>query len=457
MPVFRSLATAALVVAVALVAPAASAMEIRTELIEIPRGEPGTQVSGMVTGAEFIEYLLPVLAGQEVSIALSSSSRALHMGIAEPGGRREVFDGAREGAKFDGRADQAGDYRIRVRLAVDGVARNERARFVLTVASVRPGATRPQPQQPGREPGREPGRDPGRETGRNPGEPEFWQVTGVGARDTLNIRSGPNTGNPVVARVPEGEVLRNLGCYAISGQRWCQVERVNGRDGGWASATYLREASLRPGRPGDDRPGRPTSPTSPTIVMEDGGPDFWQVTGIGGRDYLNVRSGPGTGHPIVARLSDGDVLRNLGCGRLPGDRQRWCEVERRNGQDKGWVAGDFLREASVRPAPPIADRPTRPDIGGPDIGRPGRPERQSYFEVTGLSANGLLNVRGGPGTQFPVLGRVANGDVLIDRGCRAVGGQTWCRIELMNGEDSGWVSATYVRQTRLRQGRSRWR
>lgn len=455
MPVFRSLAMAALGVAVALAAPmafapAAFAMEMRTERIEIPRGEPGTEVSDIVTGAEFIEYRLPVLAGQQVSIALSSSSRSLHMGIAEPGGRREVFDGAREGAKYTGRASEAGDYRIRVRLAVDGVARNERARFVLTVASVRP-------QPPGQEPrrDRERDRDPGRETGGNAGEPEFWQVAGVGARDTLNIRSGPNTGNPVVARVAEGEVLRNLGCYAISGQRWCQVERVNGRDGGWASATYLREASLRPGRPGDDRPGRPTGPTSPTIVMEDGGPDFWQVTGIGGRDYLNVRSGPGTGHPIVARLSDGDVLRNLGCGRLAGER--WCRIERRGGGDTGWVVGSFLREASVRPAPPIADRPTRPDIGGPDIGRPGRPERQSYFEVTGLSANGLLNVRGGPGTQFPVLGRVANGDVLIDRGCRAVGGQTWCRIELMNGEDSGWVSATYVRQTRLRQGRSRWR
>lgn len=444
---------AALGVAVALAAPmafapAALAMEMRTERIEIPRGEPGTEVSDIVTGAEFIEYRLPVLAGQQVSIALSSSSRSLHMGIAEPGGRREVFDGAREGAKYTGRASEAGDYRIRVRLAVDGVARNERARFVLTVASVRP-------QPPGQEPrrDRERDRDPGRETGGNAGEPEFWQVAGVGARDTLNIRSGPNTGNPVVARVAEGEVLRNLGCYAISGQRWCQVERPDGRDGGWASATYLREASLRPGRP--ERPGRPQRPEQPSMVMEDGGPDFWRVTGIGGRDYLNMRSGPSTGHPIVARLSDGDVLRNLGCGRLAGER--WCRVERRGGGDTGWVVGSFLREASVRPSPPIADRPTRPDIGRPDVDRPGRPERQSYLEVTGLSANGLLNVRGGPGTQFPVLGRVANGDVLIDRGCRAVGGQTWCRIELMNGEDSGWVSATYVRQTRLRQGRSRWR
>ncbi|QGZ37096.1 SH3 domain-containing protein [Stappia indica] len=506
MTLFRSLATLAVAASVALAAPAALAMEIRTERIDIPRGAAGTEVAGMIKGEEFVEYLLPATTGQQVSLSLSSSNRYVHMGVAEPGSRREVFDGARQGTKYTGRASEAGEFRIRVRLSVDGVARNETARYVLTVASARPGQSRPQrpDPQPGTGGGRPPGGNQGggnqgggNQGGGNAGTPEFWQVTGVGSGDFLNLRSGPNTSNPVVARLANGEVLRNLGCHMVTGQRWCQVERPNGRDNGWVSATYLREGSNRPDRPGTgrpdrpdrpggDRPGRPDRPERPRMIMDDGGPDFWRVTGISGRDYLNVRTGPGTGFPITARLSDGEVLRNLGCGRLVGDRQRWCEVERRNGQDKGWVAGDFLREASSRPVPPVDERPTRPGRPGrpgddrpgdwrpgddrPGVGRPGRPDRPSrpdpipgpdprasYFEVTGLSANGLLNVRSGPGTGYSVIGRVANGDVLIDRGCRAVGSQTWCRIQLLGGEESGWVSANYVRQTRYRPGRGGWR
>lgn len=512
MTLFRPLATAAIAAAVALAAPAALAMEIRSERIDIPRGAAGTELAGMIQGEEFVEYQLPAVTGQQVSLTLSSSNRYVHMGVAEPGSRREVFDGARQGARYTGRASEDGEFRIRVRLSVDGVARNETARYVLTVASARAGETRPQrpDPQPGTGGGRPPGGNQGggNQGGGNQGgnavTPEFWQVTGVGGGDFLNVRLGPNTSNPVVARVANGDVLRNLGCHMVTGQRWCQVERPNGSDKGWVSATYLREGSNRPGRPeqpgtgrpdrpdrpGDDRPGRPGQPDRPRMNMDDGGPDFWQVTGISGRDYLNVRTGPGTGFPITARLSDGEVLRNLGCGRLVGERQRWCQVERRNGDAKGWVAGDFLREASSRPVPPVDDRPTRPGRPGrpgddrpgdwrpdrpdrpgdwrPD--RPGRPDRPSrpdpnpgpdarasYLEVTGLSSNGLLNVRSGPGTGYSILGRVANGDVLVDRGCRAVGNQTWCRIELLGGSESGWVSANYVRPTRLRQGRNRWR
>ncbi|MBC2859174.1 SH3 domain-containing protein [Stappia sp. 28M-7] len=495
MTLFRSLAMAAVAAAVVLAAPAALAMEMRTERIDIPRGAAGTEIAGMIKGEEFVEYLLPVTTGQQVSLSLSSSNRYVHMGVAEPGSRREVFDGSHQGAKYSGRASEAGDYRIRVRLSIDGVARNETARYVLTVASVRAGQTRP--QRPDPQPGTGGGRPPGgNQGGGNAGTPEFWQVTGVSAGDFLNLRSGPNTSNPVVARLANGEVLRNLGCHMVTGQSWCRVERPNGRDNGWVSATYLREGSNRPGRPDrpdrpgtgrpdrPDRPGigRPGRPERPRMDMDDGGPDFWRVTGISGRDYLNVRTGPGTGFPITARLSDGELLRNLGCGRLVGERQRWCQVERRNGDAKGWVAGDFLREGHLGQGDGRPDRPGRPNRPGrpgddrPGDWRPDRPDRPSrpdplpgpgpfpgpdprasYFEVTGLSSSGLLNVRSGPGTGYSVIGRVANGDVLIDRGCRAVGTQTWCRIQLLGGEESGWVSANYLRQTRYRPGRGGWR
>jgi hypothetical protein len=46
-------------------------------------------------------------------------------------------------------------------------------------------------------------------------------------------------------------VLRNHGCRAAEGRRWCEVERVEGdTDRGWAAAEYLEaaDASLRAGQ-----------------------------------------------------------------------------------------------------------------------------------------------------------------------------------------------------------------
>jgi hypothetical protein len=75
----------------------------------------------------------------------------------------------------------------------------------------------------------------------------------------------------------------------------------------------------------------------------DGGPDFWEVTGVRSGDFLNLRQGPTTGARIVARLGNGTTLRNRGC--LMSGGQRWCRVETVNGGIVyGWVAGRFLRE-----------------------------------------------------------------------------------------------------------------
>jgi hypothetical protein len=74
-----------------------------------------------------------------------------------------------------------------------------------------------------------------------------------------------------------------------------------------------------------------------------GGPDFWEVTGVPKGDTLSVRRGPSASEPIVTRLNNGAVLRNKGC-RMNGG-QRWCKVERRDAPvDAGWVAGRYLRE-----------------------------------------------------------------------------------------------------------------
>ncbi|KEP68852.1 peptide-binding protein [Thioclava dalianensis] len=93
----------------------------------------------------------------------------------------------------------------------------------------------------------------------------------------------------------------------------------------------------------------------------DGGPDYWQVTGVAANDHLNIRSGPGTANQIVAIAPNGAVFRNLGC-RGAGSA-RWCHVETPDGHSSGWVSGRFLRETG---APGSGSGGTR-QVGVPEL------------------------------------------------------------------------------------------
>ncbi|MEQ8306926.1 MAG: SH3 domain-containing protein [Hoeflea sp.] len=96
------------------------------------------------------------------------------------------------------------------------------------------------------------------------------------------------------------------------------------------------------------------------------GPDYWQVTGVASNDTLNVRSGPSTSNPVVARAPNGAVFRNLGC-RGSGNA-RWCHLETPNGQISGWAAGRFLRESGAPTHGTIAGRPDIPELHARNTG-----------------------------------------------------------------------------------------
>ena len=74
------------------------------------------------------------------------------------------------------------------------------------------------------------------------GGPDYWEVTGVGAGDTLRVRKEHSPRAALVAQLPNGTVLRNLGCKIAGGQRWCRVEQPSGSSRrGWVNGHYLRE------------------------------------------------------------------------------------------------------------------------------------------------------------------------------------------------------------------------
>ena len=115
-----------------------------------------------------------------------------------------------------------------------------------------------------------------------------------------------------------------------------------------------------------------------------GGPDYWEVVNVSANDTLNVRAGPGTGHPVVGELANGDRARNLGC-RIVGN-SRWCRIEA--GMEmkfEGWVNGHYLREA--------AGAPGNTDATGqiPCSLAAGQPTRQCRFRVS-RGGNGNASV-----------------------------------------------------------------
>ena len=73
------------------------------------------------------------------------------------------------------------------------------------------------------------------------GEPEFWEVTGLGSARTLNLRDSASSGGAVVAELSSGTILRNLGCEGEGPKRWCQVETADSGPRGWVSARYLAD------------------------------------------------------------------------------------------------------------------------------------------------------------------------------------------------------------------------
>jgi hypothetical protein len=76
-----------------------------------------------------------------------------------------------------------------------------------------------------------------------------------------------------------------------------------------------------------------------------GGPDHWEVTGVGAGDALSLRKEPSPRAELVVQVANGTVLRNLGCKNTRG--QRWCRVERLDDPSmRGWVNGRYLRESA---------------------------------------------------------------------------------------------------------------
>jgi len=140
------------------------------------------------------------------------------------------------------------------------------------------------------------------------------RVRGVTPDDTLNLRYGPSTDEPILDALPHNASgLRLIACRP---DNWCKV-RYRGLTG-YVSRSYVTPVG------GQQKP--PQSQRGPRL----------RVVKVAWGDTLNVRAGPSSAHAVVGRLpadARGIELR----GRC---QPEWCPVA--FGRIRGWAGRYYL-------------------------------------------------------------------------------------------------------------------
>jgi len=151
-------------------------------------------------------------------------------------------------------------------------------------------------------------------------------------------------------------------------------------------------------------------------------------------DYVNVRSGPSVQYPIYGIAPPGSSAEIIG----KSDDSGWWAVKIPTdlvGAGQGWVSADHTQATDaenvpVIPAPPLEEV----DIPTPQPG------------VPAAEALDAINVRSGPGTNYPSYGVASKGSLFEVIGKSEDGG--WWVVKIPTqyvGAGQGWVSDDYVK------------
>lgn len=215
----------------------ALAQGTRTEDVRFPRGASGTTIDDSITGYEAVNYRVGVAAGQTMSVQLDTRNASNYFNITAPGASEALFNSSISGNSTSFTIPSSGNYVISVYLMRNAARRDETANYELNIYVEGAAASAPRPPAPTPAPDFADGLQ---------GGPDYWQVQTGGV--TLNVRSGPSTGNVIVGTVRDGDTLQNFGCTMSGSTRWCQVRTPNGTRG-WVSGRYLHESFGQAPRP----------------------------------------------------------------------------------------------------------------------------------------------------------------------------------------------------------------
>ena len=147
---------------------------------------------------------------------------------------------------------------------------------------------------------------------------------------------------------------------------------------------------------------------------------------------LRLRAGPSTEYAHLGTLDEGETVGIL-CRTSDGE---WYRIRREDGTIH-WVAAAYVHAQAAIESIPTASpqdlsvKPTSSPSGGPT--------QTPKPKVNAATAN--VNLRAGPGTNYPIVGGLAKGDPvqIVDQ----TGDGEWYRIQ-QTSDSFAWVSAAYV-------------
>lgn len=226
----------------------------------------------------------------------------------------------------------------------------------------------------------------------------------------MNIRAGPSIDYPTIDDASVGQEFPITG--KSSDGDWWQIDK----DGvsGWIYGPYVKATNA------ENVPVVATgASTEPSTVAASANPALLIL------ELMNVREGPGTQYAIVGEATDGQEFPINGKS-ADGD---WWRIDF-DGQ-AGWIYAPYVV---------ATDTDAVPEVSGAQTDAPERLPSTPALAQASLTTDELMNVRGGPGTNYPVLGEVSAGQQFSITGKSPEG--DWWQIDF-NGQ-FGWIYGLYV-------------
>ncbi len=228
--------------------------------------------------------------------------------------------------------------------------------------------------------------------------------------DNVRLRKGPGRSYEIIDTLTKGQTL-----YVTEKRNdWAKVT-VHGGNTGWIANWLIKYESGQSDRgpvsitpPGDDFP-------SPSSSRTDESSELVGLAAWIGDDRVNIRYGPGLEHQVKAQLSKDTKVYIL-------DMQgHWLQLKY-NGDENGWAAGWCLNFTPPGTQPAMAE------------------ENGQEVEVrVGWVARDEVNVRNGPGTNYPEIGELTLSTEIVIIGQKS----QWYKVA-MDNHKVGWVASWLI-------------
>lgn len=233
----RNVFRAALLVTV-LAGPASAQDQVD---IRFAPGASGTTINGTIVGRDYVDYVLRARGGQTMTVSLSvtgtNGNGTISFNIL-PAGQDypALFVGSSEGNRAEVVLPEDGDWAIRTYLMGNDYDTGKTVGYSIDVGIGGGGGGENTAAAD----------DGGGAMAGAAGNPPFWEVR---VDTSLNVRGEPSASSRVFFQLPNGSLVRNLGCERHEGRDWCQVPTgpTDGASIGWVAAEFLVPAAAPAG------------------------------------------------------------------------------------------------------------------------------------------------------------------------------------------------------------------